>query len=107
MSTPISTVTSAYGNAARLLQDSAKPEGTSAIGSAGGGDFSSMLAESVQGVVDSGNKADQLSMDMLNGNANVVDMVTAVAESELAIQSMVTVRDKVISAYQEIMRMQI
>ncbi len=107
MSIPISAATSAYGNAAKLLQQSTKPDGASALGGANGGDFSSMLAESVQGVVDSGNKADQLSMDMLNGNANVVDVVTAVAESELAIETMVTVRDRVISAYEEIMRMQI
>ena len=34
-------------------------------------------------------------------------MVTAVAESETALQTMVAVRDRMISAYEEIMRMQI
>ncbi len=107
MSTPISAATTAYGNAAQLLQDSAKNDAASVLGGAGSGDFSAMLAESVQGVVDSGNQADQVSMDMLNGNANVVDMVTAISETELAIETMVTVRDRVISAYEEIMRMPI
>lgn len=110
MTTPISAATMAYGNAAQLLQDSAKSEATSAMGGASGGvggDFSSMLAESVQGIVDSGDRADQVSMDMLDGKANVVDMVTAIAETELAVQTMVTVRDRVISAYEEIMRMPI
>ena len=41
------------------------------------------------------------------GKANVVDVVTAVAESETALQTMVAVRDRMISAYEEIMRMQI
>jgi flagellar hook-basal body complex protein FliE len=36
-----------------------------------------------------------------------VDVVTAVAESETALQTLVSVRDRVISAYEEIMRMQI
>jgi flagellar hook-basal body complex protein FliE len=37
----------------------------------------------------------------------VVDVVTALSQTELAMQSMVAVRDKVISAYEEIMRMPI
>ena len=35
----------------------------------------------------------------------MVDVVTAVAESELALETLVAVRDKVIAAYEEIMRM--
>ena len=42
-----------------------------------------------------------------NGKANMVDVVTAVAESEVAIDTLVSVRDKVISAYEEIMKMPI
>ena len=41
------------------------------------------------------------------GKANMVDVVTAVAESEVAIDTLVSVRDKVISAYEEIMKMPI
>ena len=37
----------------------------------------------------------------------MVDVVTAVAETEVALSTMVTVRDKVIAAYEEIMRMPI
>ena len=46
-------------------------------------------------------------MAAASGKANVVDVVTAVAESETALQTLVAVRDRVISAYEEIMRMQI
>ena len=38
---------------------------------------------------------------------NVVDVVTAVAETEVAVETMVAVRDRMISAYEEIMRMPI
>jgi flagellar hook-basal body complex protein FliE len=41
------------------------------------------------------------------GKANMIDVATAVAESETAIQTMVAVRDKVIAAYEEILRMPI
>jgi len=112
MSTPISAATAAYGNAAQLLQDAGKTASSGNAGGiggagSGGADFSKMLAESVQSVVDNGNQADKISIDMLSGKAGVVDMVTAVTQTELAVQSMVTVRDRVISAYQEIMRMPI
>jgi flagellar hook-basal body complex protein FliE len=61
----------------------------------------------VQGVVDAGKASDAMAVDMVNGKANIVDMVTALSETEIAIESMVTVRDRVISAYEEIMRMPI
>ncbi len=44
---------------------------------------------------------------MAAGKANIVDVVTAVAESEVAINTLVSVRDKVINAYEEIMKMPI
>jgi len=44
---------------------------------------------------------------MVTGKANIVDVVTAVAETETAVQALVSVRDKMINAYEEIIRMQI
>ena len=41
------------------------------------------------------------------GKADIVDVVTAVAESEAALETLVAVRDRVIAAYEEIMRMPI
>jgi flagellar hook-basal body complex protein FliE len=41
------------------------------------------------------------------GRANIVDVVTAVSETEVAVQTLVSVRDRMISAYEEIMRMPI
>jgi flagellar hook-basal body complex protein FliE len=61
----------------------------------------------VQGVVDAGRASDATAIDMVNGKASVIDMVTAISETEIAIESMVTIRDRVISAYEEIMRMPI
>jgi N-acetylglutamate synthase/N-acetylornithine aminotransferase len=58
-------------------------------------------------VVNTGNASEQMSMNMVNGKADMVDVVTAMSQAEIAMETMVTVRDKVIAAYEEIMRMPI
>lgn len=105
---PFNAATAAYGNASRLISQAAKP-GTDLLAQKdeAGPDFAKMLAQSVQGVVDTGKASDAMTMDMVNGKADVVDMVTALSKTEIAIEGMVTVRDRVISAYEEIMRMPI
>ena len=41
------------------------------------------------------------------GKADLVDVATAVAETETAVQALVSVRDKVIASYQQILQMPI
>lgn len=71
----------------------------------GGVDFSAMLGKALDATAEAGRKADAQTASVAAGRADVVDVVTAVAESETAIQTLVAVRDKVIAAYEEIMRM--
>ena len=52
-------------------------------------------------------KADVQAQAVANGKANMIDVVTAVAETETTIQTLVSVRDKVIAAYEEILKMPI
>lgn len=115
-STPFNAATAAYGNVSRLISQAAKPttdivsqipDGTTSAGVGQGPNFAQMLANTVQGVEETGRVSDQMAMDMVSGKADVIDMVTAISETEMAIESMVTVRDRVISAYEEIMRMPI
>ncbi|MBK5957674.1 flagellar hook-basal body complex protein FliE [Rhodoplanes elegans] len=98
----------AYATTARLGTPGAGLSKT--IGDLAGGkpgDFGAMLRDAVQDVAAAGHKADVNSHALANGKANIVDVVTAVAETETAIASLVSVRDKVIQAYEEIMRMTI
>lgn len=106
MAITLNAATAAYGRAAQLINDAAKMP-TAPTAGAGANDFGAVLAETVQGMVESGRVADQKSMDLVNGNGNVIDVVTAISQTEIAIETMVTVRDRVISAYEEIMRMPI
>ena len=107
MSTPFNAVAAAYNNASKLITDAAKTSSGALGQGAQGPDFGKLLSDQVQGVIDSGKASDKMSLDLLNGKANVVDVVTAISQTQLAMESMVAIRDKVISAYEEIMRMPI
>jgi flagellar hook-basal body complex protein FliE len=73
----------------------------------GAGGFGALLKDALGSVVEAGRNSDTQAKAMAAGNANIVDVVTAVAETEVAIEALVSVRDKVIQAYEEIMRMPI
>ena len=108
MALPVSAATNAYANMAKLLNNQAsKPAVNQVADLGGGGDFAKLLGQAVQGVVDSGKVSDTKAMDMVNGKGDMVDVVTAISQTELAMDTMVAVRDRVISAYEEIMRMPI
>lgn len=93
--------------ASRLLTQASQPGAQLGTNAGRGNDFAQMLAQSVQGVVDTGRASDQMAIDMVNGKANVVDMVTAMSQTEFAIDSIVTIRDRVIQSYESIMSMPI
>lgn len=104
MTTP-SIANNAYQLAAKLQQQARAVEDTTPETT--GMDFGQMVKEAVDTVVDKGQQADDKTMGMIEGKTGVVDVVTAVAETEVALETMVAVRDRVISAYEEIMRMPI
>ena len=67
---------------------------------AGGGQtFGAMLKEALNAVTEAGHKSDAQTQAMAAGKADMVDVVTAVSETEVAVETMVSVRDKVIAAY--------
>ena len=76
-------------------------------GAASSGDFGGLLSRALQGVVDTGHDADAKSMQAIAGGGNITDVVTAVSKAELALQSTTAIRDRVVQAYQDIMRMAI
>lgn len=71
------------------------------------GDFGEMLNKSLSGVVEAGSAAENTMISHIAGKQDVVDVVTAVAEAEVAVKTLVSVRDRVINAYQDIMKMPI
>ena len=94
----------AYAATQGLLNTPAKP---GAAQGATGAEFSSLIQGAVNGVAQSGKAAEAQAMAAASGKSDIVDVVTAVAESEAALETLVAVRDRVIAAYEEIMRMPI
>jgi flagellar hook-basal body complex protein FliE len=102
MTTAALTAVRAYEAQARALdQDGPTPATQAGTGFAALLDSAMTSAREVGGAADAGLAAQAV------GKAEVVDVVTAVAEAELTVQTIVAVRDRVISAYQEILRMPI
>ncbi len=104
MSTP-AVAANAYASLARLTDPAAGL--AKAVGGGEGGGFSEMLKTAIGSVTEAGRQSDAQSQSLAAGKANIVDVVTAVAETEVAVSAMVSVRDKVVQAYEEIMRMPI
>lgn|SRR5487761_2097287 len=108
MASPLAAA-GAYANIARLVSDPTRALAN--VPGAGGGDaatgFASMLKDAIGSVVETGRKSDAQTKALASGKSNMVDVVTAVAQTEVAVDAMVAVRDKVIAAYEEIMRMPI
>lgn len=52
-------------------------------------------------------RGEEVTRASLAGKADPHTLVQALAETQLAIEAAVTVRDKVVEAYQEILRMQV
>ena len=101
---PTITVRPSAAAAAYARVDSGTQAGSAAGGAS---DFGATLQNALQGAMDAGNAADTKSMQALSGTGNLTDVVTAVARAKLALQAATAVRDRVVSAYQDIMKMAI
>jgi flagellar hook-basal body complex protein FliE len=97
----------AYAAAAqKFAADAARMKPAEGAGGADGS-FANLLSQAMTSLGDTGKAADTAAMNATAGRTDMVDIVTAVAESETAMQTLVSVRDRVISAYEDIMRMPI
>lgn len=94
----------AYSALAKLANPA---EAVSKVKDAGGETFGAMLKDAMSHLAQAARNTDAQTATVATGKANVVDVVTAVAESETAVETLVAVRDRVIAAYEEIMRMPI
>ena len=94
----------AYANLARMMERSAGLEKTA---DSQGPSFGALVKEAIGSVMDAGKKSDAQTVAMANGKANVMDVVTAVDETDVAVSTLVSVRDRVIQSYEDIMKMPI
>jgi flagellar hook-basal body complex protein FliE len=98
----------AYANLARILDTGGAGKASDPSAAGGGGtSFGDLVKNAIGDVMDGGRKSDAQTVAMASGKANVMDVVTAVAETDVKVSTLVSVRDKVIQAYEDIMKMPI
>src|SRR6218665_1941912 len=89
----------AYQAAAQMNSASAAASITPANVS-GPGSFQDFLSGAVKDSINTIRQGEQASMAQVQGKANLVDVVSSVNAAELTLNTVVAVRDKVVSAYQ-------
>lgn len=100
-STPISSALAAYNAAAKSM-------GTAGIEPAESGpSFSELLQKTGDQALKAGAADEKQSLLGAAGLGNVADIAGAVANAEVTLQTVTAVRDRVVAAYQEILRMPI
>ncbi|HNR30104.1 MAG TPA: flagellar hook-basal body complex protein FliE [Candidatus Hydrogenedentes bacterium] len=88
--------------ATQLRQPRVRPHGAEDVS------FKDMLAEAVAEVRNLQTEADNTIKKLVAGEiTDVTEAMVAVEKADLAFQTMMTVRNKVVTAYEEIMRMQV
>jgi flagellar hook-basal body complex protein FliE len=107
-------VTFVAANAANAYQAANRIAGSGVSDAAGanagatqGANFSNALSDVMKSASDTMHAGETAATSGLTGQGDVVNMVNAVTAAELTLQTVVAVRDKVISAYQDVMRMSI
>ena len=106
MSVSANFAANAYATQMRVGEDLAKSAKQSgAVEDTG--QFADLVKTAVNSVAETGQKAELSAANVASGNGNLVDLVTTIAETEVAVETLVTTRDRVISAYRDIMNMPI
>ncbi|MEM9249428.1 MAG: flagellar hook-basal body complex protein FliE [Pseudomonadota bacterium] len=100
--------------AARLYQtaqpatqptERANPAAMQGSPSAEAGSFAAASGAAISDFAATLQRAERVAADAMVGKADPHALVEALSQSELAVQTAVAVRDKVVEAYQEILRM--
>lgn len=96
-------------SASRAYQDAARALSSNSGGAAGGDgvDFGRMVQDAVRSAGAAASAAETQALNVAAGRGDIVDVVTAIAAAETQLETVIAVRDQVIQAYQEILRMPI
>ncbi|MBO6037222.1 MAG: flagellar hook-basal body complex protein FliE [Acetobacter sp.] len=98
----------AYGSTQKTMQNAFNMGGIS-----GGSQpdvvtsFGDALTKALKDAIDTGRVAEHQSALGLSGGGNLSTIATSVEEAKLTLQTVTTLRDRIVQAYQEVMRMTI
>lgn len=103
MAVNIGNAVAAYTNAAgKGLDSGLKPRSSDPAKG-----FGAMVEDAAKAAVEVGQASEDTAARAIAGNADINEVVTAVSNAEVTLQTVLAVRDRVIQAYQDIIRMPI
>ena len=102
--TDFSAIRSSYVEAAYAKTVQGETRGAKSAGPAPK-DFAQMVGDAASQAVDSVREGDQMAIKGLTGQASLQEVVQATMAMEQTVQVSVALRDKLVEAYQEVMRM--
>ena len=98
----------AAARAYQTIQSGASPLGEAGgAAAAQGPGFGELLQNVMAGATEQTRAAETQMASAVQGQGSLIDVVTAVSSAEASLETVMAVRDQVIQAYQEIMRMPI
>lgn len=100
----------AYGQTQQTLNastDGLAGDGTEGASSDVVSSFGSVLNSAIQGAIQTQKTSEAQTALGVSGQGNLTDIATSVAEAKLTLQTVTTVRDKIVQAYQDVMKMSI
>ncbi len=96
------------GRVGEIIQQAARLGATDNISDkAGNSDFANLVKEAAQGAIGTLREGETMGMKGITGEADLTDVVSAVNSAETTLQLVTTLRDRMVQAYQEILRMPI
>ena len=98
---------SAYGKALGVGRSSGAGGAAGSVGKASGGGFGGLVESLVGNAAGSMRAAEAASAKQVAGKGDLIDVATAMGAAETALDTVVAVRDRMVSAYTDIMRLQI
>ncbi|WP_428493247.1 flagellar hook-basal body complex protein FliE [Rhodopila sp.] len=74
---------------------------------AGSASFGSVMTQALDQAVQTGHVADDQAMKAISGGGNLTEVVAALSHAEMTLQTATAIRDRMVQAYQDIMKMPI
>lgn len=81
--------------------------GTDSVTGSAETDFGAFLDQTISQAVGTLKESERVSMSAVAGKASAQEVVRSVLAAEMTVQSVVAIRDKMVQAYQEIMRISV
>jgi flagellar hook-basal body complex protein FliE len=89
------------------VQDSAALGQADKSKGAGDTSFGQLVQSAIDDAVSASKGAEAQMSNQIQGKGSLIDVATAISSAQTSLETVMAVRDQVISAYQEIMRMSI